>query len=247
MPIPPNNTNKPDGVFLTTRWSRVVLAGATDEKDAHQALSELCRDYWQPLYFFARRRGYQTEDAQDLTQGFIAELLANNTIARAQQERGRFRTFLLGSFNHHIANWVRHHATQKRGGGAVPFSIDSEAAEATFAQATADNNTPETHFERKWALSLLDKVMNQLGEEYRNAGREALFTAMHPHLAGGGPRPGYANIAAELAFTENALTVAIHRMRKRYGTLLRAEIAATLADESEIEDELRHLMKVLAG
>ncbi len=239
--------NAAPGVFLTTRWSRVVRAGDGDGKDAQTALGELCRDYWRPLYFYARRLGHLQEDAEDMTQGFIMSLLASNSFARATPDRGRFRTFLLGAFGNYRANWKREQSALKRGGAVAMFSMDAYASEAEFAREVPDNSTPESAYARSWALALLDKVMEHLREEYVAADRGTLFGALQPHLAGGGPRPGYAQLSEDLGLSENALTVALHRMRKRYGALLREEIAATVEDASEVEDELRFLMQVLSG
>ena len=235
------------GVFLTTRWSRVVLAGASGGADAERALAELCRDYWYPLYHYARRSGFGAEDAEDLTQGFIGELLANQAIARADPRRGRFRTFLLGSFGHHIANFRRGQRTQKRGGGLQPVYVDAAAAEAELEQAAPDWMTPERHYEQSWAYALLDKVTSRLREEFEQAGRAALFDALQPTLAGAPGAAAYARTAEALGMTEGAVGVAAHRMRKRYGVLLREEIGATVASEEDVEDELRHLLQVVAG
>lgn len=238
----------PHGLFLTTRWNRVVMAGEGAGKDAQAALEELCRDYWRPLYFYARRAGHSQEDAEDLTQGFIMDLLASGSLVRATPERGRFRSFLLGAFGNYRANRHREQSAQKRGGGAVLFSMDSGGVEAEFGMEASDGETPESLYERSWALALLDKVMERLREEYTQAGRGDLFATVQPHLAGGGAtRPGYAKMAADLNLSESAITSAVHRMRKRYGSLLHEEIGATVADESEIEDELRHLMQVVSG
>lgn len=233
------------GVFVTTRWSRVVKAGDLEQADAGEALAELCRDYWRPLYCFARGKGRTPEDAQDLTQGFLANLLEKNGFAAADRTRGRFRTFLLGAFCHFMANQHRDQARQKRGGGAPPISLHDPEVELLYAQQARDEETPERIFERSWALALLERVMDRLRGEYDKAGRGALFSALQPQLTGGG-RPGYAKMAAETGLSESALTVALHRMRKRYGLLLRQEITDLVESEGEVEDELRHLMAVLA-
>lgn len=233
------------GVFLTTRWSLVARAGDGDDSTAAQALADLCRDYWRPLYHFARRKGQSPQDAQDLTQGFIAKLLESGSFSRADREQGRFRTFLISSFVKFMSNHHRDQMAQKRGGHMNPVSLDDESVELEYA--THDSMTPERLYERSWALALLERVMQRLREEYEKAGRMQLWEAIEPHLAGGGGRPGYARMAAELGMGESALTVAVHRMRKRYGTLLREEIAATVADAAEVDDELRHLMAVVSG
>jgi RNA polymerase sigma factor (sigma-70 family) len=231
---------------MTTRWSRVMLAGDSAAEDSREALASLCRDYWRPLYYFARRKGHATEDAQDFTQGFIMGLLEQNGIARADRKRGRFRTFLLSAFCHFLANEHRDQAALKRGGGQVIVSLDEEA-EAGFAAQVSDGATPEAEYERTWALALLDRVMGRLRDEYVQAERLALFEKMQPHLSGAAGRPGYARLGEELGMSEGAITVAMHRMRRRFGELLREEIAATVATPEEIEDELRHLLNVVSG
>ena len=233
------------GAFLTTRWSRVVRAGDGDADTALQALGELCRDYWRPLYFFARRKGNSAEDAQDLTQGFIAKLLESGSFSRANRELGRFRTFLLGAFVNYMANQHRSQMTEKRGGDVQLESLDDPDLETDYA--AHDTMTPERLYERSWALALLERVMLRLREEYEKAGRLRLWEAIEPQLTGGAGRPGYAKMAAELGMSESALTVAVHRMRKRYGVLLREEIAATVVDAPEVDDELRHLMVIVSG
>jgi RNA polymerase sigma factor (sigma-70 family) len=235
------------GLFLTTRWSVVLRAGKPDEADAEKALSQLCRDYWRPLYHFARRSGFSQEDAEDLTQGFIAGLLETRSIGRADPARGRFRSFLLGSFGHYIANHRRGEQAQKRGGGTALIQINAAEAEAALAMSAVDTLTPERLYERSWALALMEKVMERLRSEFAAAGRDALFAALHPFLSGAAGRPGYAKIGAALGLSESAVTVTVHRMRKRYGALLREEIAATVADETEVDDELRYLMQVVSG
>ncbi len=223
-----------------------MLAGDSAAEDSREALASLCRDYWHPLYYFARRKGHAPEDAQDFTQGFIMGLLEKNGIARADRERGRFRTFLLSAFCHFLANAHRDQAALKRGGGQVIVSLDEEA-EAGFAVQAGDGVTPEWEYERSWALALLERVMARLREEYLQAERLALFAALQPHLSGTEGRPGYARLGESLGMSESAITVAMHRMRRRYGELLREEIAATVATPEEVADELRHLMSVVSG
>lgn len=230
-------------VFVTTRWTRVILAGDASAADSHDALSSLCRDYWRPLYHFARRRGHSPEDSQDLTQGFIFGLLEKNRIARADRTKGRFRTFLISAFCDHLANERRNASALKRGGGMTVESLD---AEASFVENVTDGVTPELEYERAWALALLRRVMVRLRQEYEKARRLNLFEALQPYLGGGTGRPGYATLGLELGMSEGTVTVAMHRMRRRYGELLRDEVAETLSDEGEIEAELRHLVTVVS-
>lgn len=232
--------------FATTLWSRVIRAGSSSEPDGREALANLCGDYWGPLYHFARRKGHQPEDAQDLTQGFILSLLENNGIALANRDRGKFRTFLLSSFCHYLANDHRQNTAQKRGGGRVPISWEAECEEGFLLQAS-DRMTPELQYEKSWALALLDRVMQRLRAEYEKAGHLSLYEALQPFMSGAEGRPGYARLGTALGMSESAVTVAMHRMRRRYGELLREEIAQTVTSAQEVEDELRYLMQVVSA
>ena len=242
------DNDKPDrrGAFRTTRWSRVVLAGTPGHPEAHAALSSLCQDYWRPLYYFARRKGHSPADAQDLTQGFIAGLLEDGAMARADRERGKYRTFLIGSFCHYLANQERAQDTLKRGGGTARLSLDGDP-EAGFLLSAAETMTPVTLYDHSWAMALLDRVVVQLRKEYEEAGRGSLFEALLPHLSGGGGRPGYAQLGEKMGMSESAVTVSVHRMRRRYGALLRDEIAATVATPEAVEEELRYLIQIVSA
>jgi DNA-directed RNA polymerase specialized sigma24 family protein len=235
------------GAFKTTRWSIVLRVGGNQEEEARAALEGLCRDYWRPLFDFARGKGHGTEDAQDLTQGFIANLLATESFAKADPSRGRFRTFLLGAFCRYMVSDFRGQTALKRGGGQRLVPLDEPAMEGGHEGLWQTPMTPEREYERSWALALLERTMARLRGEYQEAGRSALFKLIEPHITGGGGRPGYANIAASLEMSETAVTVAVHRMRKRYGQLLREEIAGTVSAPEEVEDELRHLLDVLSS
>lgn len=232
--------------FLTTRWSRVALAGDSDHPEAHAALSSLCQDYWRPLYHFARRKGLSTEDAQDVTQGFIMSLLEKGGFAAADQQRGRFRTFLISSFCNYLTNAHRAQSARKRGGGVATFSLDEEP-ESGFSREAVETMTPELLYDRTWALAVLERVMAQLAAEYDTAGRKALFEALQPHLSRASGRPGYTRLGESLGMSEGAVTVAVHRMRRRYGELLRGEVAATVSSPEEVDDEIRHLMAVVSA
>lgn len=230
---------------MTTRWSMVLRAGETDEAEARRALEGLCRDYWRPLYHFARRKGCTPEDAQDLTQGFLMRMLEKNALGAADRALGRFRTFLMTAFSRHMMNEHRDQTRQKRGGGLAAAGMDE--VESEYAAQAQDWLTPERQYERSWALAMLERVLQRLREEYVKAERLPLFEAIQPHLAGGPGRPGYAGMAAALGMSETALSVSVHRMRRRYGLLLREEIAATVDTPEEVEDELRHLISVLSA
>jgi RNA polymerase sigma-70 factor (ECF subfamily) len=235
----------PARLFASTLWSVVLRAGSGSESESAAALERLCRQYWQPLYVFARRRGHTEHDAQDLTQGFLAELLAGNSLSRADPSRGRFRTFLLAAFCNHLSNQRRERTAQKRGGGEVPVSIQDEAEEA-IVRGLSDGMTPEFHYERSWALAMLERVLARLRDEYAVAGRLELFEALQPSLTGGSRGPGYAELGRQVGLSEGTVAVAMHRMRRRYGEFLREEIAATVATPEEAHDELRHLLMVVS-
>jgi RNA polymerase sigma-70 factor (ECF subfamily) len=223
----------------------ILQAGRSDSSAARDALAQLCQTYWYPLYAYVRRRGNSPEDAEDLTQGFFGRLLELGSLADVNREKGKFRSFLLASLNHYLSDaWDRARA-QKRGQGRV-ISLDARQAEDRLSREPADALTPEKLFERKWALSLLEVVVQRLQHEYESAGKEALFLAMRFSIAGEAEEP-YAKLSAELGLSEPALRVAVHRLRQRYRQLLRAEIARTVATEAEVDDEIQHLFQALAG
>lgn len=229
------------GWFAATRWTVVLTAGHGQSPQARRALEELCRTYWRPLYAYVRRRGYSVADAEDLTQEFLARLLAKNYLADVHREKGKFRSFLLASLKHFLANeWDKAQA-QKRGGGEVLIPIDVKTAETACAFEPADNLTAEKVFERRWALTLLELVLQRLREEYVQDGKEKLFEQLKPTLTEASRSVAYAEIAKRLGMSEGAVKVAVHRLRRRYRELLRAEIADTVAGPEEVEEELRAL------
>jgi RNA polymerase sigma-70 factor (ECF subfamily) len=233
-----------DECFVTTHWSMVVRAGRVSSPGADAALTELCRTYWYPLYAFARRQGRSPTDAEDLTQSFFARLLEKNYLADAQREKGRFRTFLLTAFKRFLANeWDRQHAL-KRGGFDSIVSMDQDWAESRLQAEPSHHTTPETLFERQWAVTLLDQVLKQLETEYTVSGRAEVFRSLRPSLVRGeSPKP-YSAIATELGLTEPAVKMAVQRLRNRYRELLCAEIAKTVCSPDEVEDEIRQLFSV---
>lgn len=233
------------GVFATTRWT-LVLAAKGEDAAAQDALGRLCQLYWHPLYSYVRRRGHTPEDAKDLTQEFFSRVLARNWVDGADREKGRFRSFLLGTMNHFLADeWDRAHA-QKRGGGLPDLPLEWEDAETRYARQPADHRTPEQDFERRWALALLEAVLNRLRAEYEQDGRTELFTLLHPCLVGDHTAQPYAELASRLGVSEGTIKSTVHRLRQRYRQLLRAEIAATVGEDAGVEEELRHLFAVLA-
>jgi RNA polymerase sigma-70 factor (ECF subfamily) len=237
----------PRPAFVTTHWSLVVSAGRNDTPLARNALEKLCRAYWFPIYAFVRRQGHCPHDAQDLTQDFFARLLEKKQLAGADPSKGRFRSFLLASLKHFLANEWDKAKAQKRGGGQVMIPIDIKSAENSGGFEPADNLTAEKIFERRWALTLLEQVLRRLRAEYVRDDREKLFEQLKPTLTETSRTVGYAEIATRLGTTEGAVKVAVHRLRQRYRELLRAEIADTVASPGEVEDEIRNLFAALAG
>ena len=230
--------------FHTTRWSLVARAGG-DPREARDALEHLCGAYWYPLYAFARRRGLDHHAAQDAVQAFFARLIEKQDLAAADRARGRFRSFLLASLSHFLANeWDRERA-QKRGGARRRLSIDEAQAELRYADEFAIEGSPETLFERQWARALLARALAAQEAEWTRAGRAALFARLKPYLTADGSDTTHAEIAQELSLTENAVRIALHRLRKRYGELVRLEVAETVADPADVERELRDLFEAL--
>ena len=232
--------------FATTHWSVVVQAGQEDSQASAVALEQLCRIYWYPLYAFVRREGHGPEEAADLTQELFSRLLADNSLARVSPNKGKFRSFLLAAMKHLLANeWHRSQA-QKRGGGAAHFSLDAMAAEDRYQLDPPDESTPEILFDRRWAESLVDTVTARLQAEFTDAGMRARFEALKVFLLADEEPASYAQTAQKLGLTESAVKSAIHRMRQRYGELLRNEIANTVTHPLEMEEELRHFAAVLS-
>ncbi len=240
------SNERPAPVFVTTHWSVVVAAARADTPNAQNALEQLCRKYWYPLYAYARRRGHSVDDAKDLTQAFFARLLAKHWVGDARPERGRFRTFLLTAMNRFLSDEWDKLRTKKRGGGVPHVPLQLDDAETRYGCEPADNRTPEQYFERRWALTLLDTVLRRLSNEYERTGKGKVFAALHPVL--GGDEPGtYAELAEQTGLSEGAVKVAVHRLRKRYRQMLRDEIAQTSAQDADVEEELRGLYGALQG
>jgi RNA polymerase sigma factor (sigma-70 family) len=230
--------------FPTTRWTLVVAAGHPQRKDARSALVSLCENYWYPLYAYLRRRGYPADQAQDLTQEFFVRVLEGRYLDRADPEKGRFRSFILTSLRFFVADQGDRQRAYKRGGGAlVPLEFSS--GEDRFQREPANNETPDRIFERRWALSVLDRVVEKLRSEFVHHGRPEHFERLKIFLLGQSDAQ-YAALAKEMNTSEGALKVAIHRLRKRYRELFRQEIADTVADPAEVESELRFLAAVLS-
>ena len=247
MTTPPINENalpnaaSGHSVFATTHWS-VVLKAGSDSPAAQDALAVLCRTYWQPLYAYARRRGHSPADAQDLTQEFFVSFMRRNAFGAASPGKGKFRSFLLASMSHFLADeWDKSRA-QKRGGGQI-IILDSDAAEN--ALQSMETLSPEELYDKQWALTLLEEVYLQLQSEYRKENKAALFDALRFSLMGERSAVPYEELANRLGLSEGAVKVAVHRLRKRYRHCLREKIAMTVTTPDEVEEELRFLVQAL--
>jgi RNA polymerase sigma factor (sigma-70 family) len=231
--------------FPTTRWTLVVAAADPQRKEARSALASLCESYWYPLYAYVRRRGYLPDLAQDLTQAFFIRVLEGRYLDRADPDKGRFRAFILTSLKFFLADEGDRERAEKRGGGAV-LSLEFPTGEERYQREPAHDETPERVFERRWALSVLDRVVERLRNEFVQHGRPEHFDRLKVFLLGQSDAP-YSILAREMNTSEGALKVAIHRLRKRYRELFRQEIADTVADPAEVESEIRHLAAVLTS
>jgi RNA polymerase sigma-70 factor (ECF subfamily) len=233
-------------VFVTTHWSVVVSARQKDSPESAAALETLCRTYWYPLYAYVRRQGHSPPDAQDLTQEFFARLLQKDYLKAAAREKGRFRTFLIVALKRFLANeWDRLRA-QKRGGGQLPLSLDTDLAEERYRIEPASEASADRVFERRWALTLLERTMARLREEFAAAGRAREFDRLKGCLTAERGEISYAETAAALGMSDGAARVAVHRLRKRFREVFREEIAHTVSSPDEIEEEVRYLMSALA-
>jgi RNA polymerase sigma factor (sigma-70 family) len=223
----------------------VLSAGDGEGTGAREALEALCATYWYPLYAFVRRKGYHEEAAQDLVQGFFARLLEKGDLAAVERGRGKFRSFLMASCAHYLANQADHDRAKKRGGGRSPVSIDRLAAEGRYGCEPAHGLTAERLFDRQWALTLLDNVLEALATEMTRAGKARQFETLRPSLLGRAERTPYGEIAAELGISEQAARAAALRLRRRYREILCEEITHTLDDPAELEGEIRSLFDSL--
>lgn len=233
--------------FAATRWSVVLSAREQQSPQSSEALETLCRNYWYPLYAYVRRQGRNPHDAEDLTQAFFARLLERNYLAEVDQAKGKFRSFLIAALKHFLANeWDRANA-QKRGGGKTVLSIDREVAENTYKFEPADTLTADKVFERRWAMTLLDRTLQRLAAEYETDGKGQLFEELKSTITGDSGGTAYTIIAKRLGSSEGAIKVAAHRLRQSYREVLRAEIAETVSNREELEEELKHLFAVLSA
>ena len=233
-------------IFPATQWTVILSAGGTPSPESAVALERLCRAYWFPLYAFVRRGGHAPPDAKDLTQEFFARLLEHNWIAYADRQKGRFRSFLLMAMKRFLfKEWDKANAL-KRGGRLQRVPLELDTAEGRYTSELADTRTPEQVFEKQWVLTLLKSVLTRLRQDYEQDGRGTLFQALEPCLIGSRDTQPYAAVAAELGMTEGAVKVAVCRLRDRYRECLKAEVAQTVASPAEVDEELRHLLRVMA-
>jgi RNA polymerase sigma factor (sigma-70 family) len=231
--------------FATTSWSLVAAASESESIASRAALEELCKDYWPPLYSYLRASGISSHEASDLVQGFFCELIEGDRIKIADSERGRFRNFLLASIKNYSSNHRRKQNTIKRGGKANILNIDSELAEAQYSKASIEKKSADELFDRQWALTVIDNALENLKNEYRRDGKESLFSSLKIFLVGENVNTSYEQIAKELDMTVVACKVTVHRMRKRCQKWIRYEIAQTVSNESEIDEEIELLFRVL--
>jgi RNA polymerase sigma factor (sigma-70 family) len=231
--------------FDTTQWSVVLAAGDDDTAVARRALETLCETYWYPLYAFVRRRGHDPEDARDLTQGFFAAFLARRGFDAVHPDRGRFRAFLLASMKHYLSHEAARRQALKRGGGVSPFPLQFDDAEGRYRHEPAQPVTPETLFERRWALTVIDRILDDLRARWTADGRTAEFDALKACLMGDAPPGGYEAVATRLGSTPGAVKVAVHRLRRRFHARLRSRIAETVLDPADVDDEVRFLIGAL--
>jgi RNA polymerase sigma-70 factor (ECF subfamily) len=233
-------------VFHTTHWSVVLAAGEEGSEEAGAALSRLCQTYWFPVYAFIRKRGHSPEQAQDFTQEFFAVFLEKNYVAKAARDRGRFRAFLMSSVENFLHNQHDRAQAQKRGGGRTLLSLDYEDAEQRYQIEPVEESDPATIFEQQWAATLLETVLNRMREEFSAEGRAGLFDDLQGHLWGDADSIPYALLAQKSGLTEGNLKTVAHRLRQRCRALLREEITHTVAKPGDVDDELRHLMRIVS-
>lgn len=238
--------NIPRGGFATTRWTLIRAAGGRDKPEAQEALERLCQLYWFPVYAHLRRKGKSAEDAADLTQAFFAHLLESEALNTLEPERGRFRSFLLTSADNFLANEYDKQFAQKRGGGRMIVSIDVRDAEGRLLKDPADGHTPERAFERSWAMALLERVLEQLRREYETGDKAEQFAKLYVFLPKGEHPMSYREVGYELRMTEAAVKVAVHRMRQRFGALLREEILQTVERPEDIDEEIARLFEAVS-
>jgi RNA polymerase sigma factor (sigma-70 family) len=244
-PDAPGDTSA--ATFETTRWSVVLAAGGRASAQSEQALARLCESYWPPLYSYIRRRGYPADAAQDLTQAFFTRLLEKKTLSAANRDRGKFRCFLLASMKHFLANESDRRKAQKRGGHLQLISFDAAVFEERYVGEASDDLSPERLFDRRWATTLLKLVLDELRRQLITEGKVKFFDRVKGHLAGEESELSHRELSAAVGMSEAALKVAIHRLRRRYGKLIRQHIGQTVGSPAEVEDELKHLLAAVSN
>jgi RNA polymerase sigma-70 factor (ECF subfamily) len=232
--------------FATTSWTKVLSAREASTSEARQALEGLCRVYWYPVYAFVRRQGNDAEDSRDLTQAYFAELLEKGYLNDYDPQRGRFRVFLMASVRHFLSKEREKALAWKRGGRADVVSLDAREVDGRYRHEPVDHLTPEQIFERRWALTVLQGALSRLHREQEDLDRGREFARLEGFLTGEQANGSYHDVAEELGTTEGAVKTSIHRLRRRFGQLLRSEIAETVASPAEVDDEVRHLLGVIA-
>lgn len=242
MPVEPAG-----GRFVTTRWAVVAAAGDSSPAEAHEALAALCQTYWPPLYSYLRRHGHDREQAQDLVQGFFVRLLERRDVRTADPARGRFRSFLLTALKRYVINEHERATSLKRGGPQLPLSLDFETAERRDALEPRTDDTPERVFDRRWAAITLDRAMQRLRAESHDSGKGVMVDTLLPYLTETSELPPYSAVAGGLGLTEGAVKVAVHRLRQRFGAVLRLEIADTVLAREDVDDEVRELIRAVSA
>jgi RNA polymerase sigma-70 factor (ECF subfamily) len=233
------------GEFTTTHWSVVLKAGDGASPLAFAALDQLCRAYWFPLYVYVRRQGFDPPEAQDMTQGFFEQLIAKEFLKDVDPNKGRFRSFLLAAMKHYVLNHRKHAGRLKRGGNQIIVPIDTDQAETRFLGEAGAESTAERAFDRRWAMTVMERGLQRLREEYDATDKEPLFRALKKFISAEAAPGEYGELAPGLGLTRNAVGVAVHRLRQRYGELIRAEVADTVAQPLEVEAEMRYLLGLL--
>ena len=232
--------------FPSTHWSILLEENESEDSATQRLLTRICDRYWYPLYAYLRKRGHSSHDAQDLAQGFLCKMIENDGLALASPERGRFRSYLLGALRHYENDRRKHDYAEKRGGGKVPVSIDEELAEERYKNEPAENLTPEKLFDREWALSLLQEVIDQLKAEYHQQGKADAFAALNDYLSVKPEKSTYPRIAESLNVSTGNVRVMVNRMRNRYKAILTETIAQTVDSEDDVTKELRYLFSTFS-
>jgi RNA polymerase sigma factor (sigma-70 family) len=233
--------------FHTTHWTMVLAAREQDGAAGQEALERLCVAYWYPLYAFVRRQGSSPHDAEDLTQEFFFRFLKRNSLESVRPAAGKFRSFLLACLKNFLANERERSHAQRRGGGRPLISLNSTEAESRYTLEPADHRTPEAIFERRWAFAIIERTIRELRIESPEGEKREFFDQLQGFLPGGHGNVSKAELAAKREVSVGAIDVAIHRLRQRFGVLLRQQVAQTVSSEPEVDEEIRHLMSVLNG